>query len=97
MMASQIATFRGSAAQCFFGIIALTSVTFVCFRLKADLATTAFIYLAVIVLLALFGSYFASVVLISMAVAGLAYFFAPPVFSFAIGLPQDIALVIVFY
>jgi PAS domain S-box-containing protein len=96
MMASQIATFRGSAAQCFFGIIALTSVTFVCFRLKADLATTAFIYLAVIVLLALFGSYFASVVLITMAVAGLAYFFAPPVFSFAIDLPQDIALVIVF-
>jgi PAS domain S-box-containing protein len=96
MMASQIATFRGSAAQCFFGIIALTSVTFVCFRLKADLATTAFIYLAVIVLLSLFGSYFASVVLITMAVAGLAYFFAPPVFSFAIDLPQDIALVIVF-
>src|SRR5580704_5988671 len=96
MMASQIATFRGSAAQCFFGIIALTSVTFVCFRLKADLATTAFIYLAVIVLLSLFGSYFASVFLITMAVAGLAYFFAPPVFSFAIDLPQDIALVIAF-
>jgi len=96
MMVSQIATFRGSAAQCFFGIIALTSVTYVCFRLKADLATTAFIYLAVIVLLSLFGSYFASVVLITMAVAGLAYFFAPPVFSFAIDLPQDIALVIVF-
>jgi PAS domain S-box-containing protein len=96
MMPSQIATFRRSAAQCFCGIIALTLVTFVCFRLKADLATTAFIYLAVIVLLSLIGSYLASVVLTLIAVAGLAYFFAPPVFSFTIDLPQDIALVIVF-
>jgi hypothetical protein len=68
MMPSQIATFRGSAAQCFVGVIALTLVTFVCFRLKADLATTAFIYLAVLVLLSLFGSYFASVFLILVAV-----------------------------
>jgi K+-sensing histidine kinase KdpD len=83
MMPSQIATYRGSAAQCFCGIIALTVVTVVCIRIKADLATTAFIYLAVIVLLSLFGSYFASVILIIMAVAGVAYFFAPPVFSFA--------------
>jgi PAS domain S-box-containing protein len=96
MMPSQIATFRRSAAQCFYGSIALTLVTFVCFRLKADLATTAFIYLAVIVLLSLVGSYLASVILTLIAVAGLAYFFAPPVFSFAIDLPQDIALVIVF-
>ena len=62
MMPSRIATFRGSAAQCFFGIIALTVVTFVCLRLKADLATTAFIYLAVIVLLSLIGSYVVSAV-----------------------------------
>jgi PAS domain S-box-containing protein len=95
-MPGQIATFRSSAAQCFFGIIALTVVTFVCVRLKADLATTAFIYLAVIVLLALIGSYFASAVLIVLAVAGLVYFFNPPVFSSANDLPQDIALVIVF-
>jgi PAS domain S-box-containing protein len=95
-MPGQIATFRSPAAQCFFGIIALTVVTFVCLRLKADLATTAFIYLAVIVLLSLFGSYLASVFLILTAVADLVYFFAPPVFSSAIGLPQDIALVIVF-
>jgi PAS domain S-box-containing protein len=96
MMPNQIATFRGSAAQCFFGIIALTVVTLVCLRLKADLSTMAFIYLAVIVLLSLFGSYFASAFLILMAVAGLAYFFSPPVFNSAIDLPQDIALVIVF-
>jgi PAS domain S-box-containing protein len=96
MMPSQIAMFRRSAAQCFCGIIALTLVTYVCLRLKADLATTAFIYLAVVVLLSLFGSYLASVVLIFMAVAGLAYFSASPIFSSVIDLPQDIALVIVF-
>jgi PAS domain S-box-containing protein len=96
MMPSRITTFRGPAAQCFFGIIALTVVTFACFQLKADLATTAFIYLAVIVLLSLIGSYFASVVLILIAVAGLDFFFAQPAFSFAIDLPQDVALLIVF-
>jgi len=53
MMPSQITPFRRSAAQCFCGIIALSAVTFVCLWLKADLATTAFIYLAVIVLLSL--------------------------------------------
>jgi hypothetical protein len=31
MMPSQIATFRGPTAQCFYGIIALTVVTVVCF------------------------------------------------------------------
>jgi PAS domain S-box-containing protein len=96
MMPSQIATFRRSAAQCFCGIIALTVVTFVCLRLKADLATTAFIYLAVLVLLSLFGSYLASAFLILMAVAGLAYFFNPPGLRSATDLPQDIALVAVF-
>ena len=95
-MPSQIAKFQRPAAQCFCGIIALAVVTFICFRLRADLATTAFICLAVLVLLSLFGSYLASGLLILMAVAGLAYFFAPPDFGSAMGLPQDIALVIVF-
>jgi PAS domain S-box-containing protein len=95
-MPSRVATFRGSAAQSFCGIIALTLVTFVCLRLKADFATTAFIYLAIVVLLSLIGSYFASVVLILVAIASLVYFFNPPILSSTIDLPQDIALVIVF-
>ena len=96
MRPTQKAIFRGPAAQFFYGIIALTSVSFVCFQLKADNATVAFIYLVVIVLLSLMGSYFASAVLILLAVAGLNYFFTPPIFSFNIDLPQDIALLIVF-
>ena len=90
------AIFRGPTAQFFYGIIALTLVSFVCFQLKADNATVAFIYLVVIVLLSLMGSYFASAALILLAVAGLDYFFTPPIFSFNIDLPQDIALLIVF-
>jgi hypothetical protein len=69
MMPSQIAKFRRSAVQCFCGTIALAVVTFVCLRLKADLATTAFIYLAVIVLLPLIGSYVVSVVFTILSVA----------------------------
>jgi PAS domain S-box-containing protein len=95
-MENRTEIFWRAAQQCFFGCIALALATTVCFRLKADLPTTAFIYLAVIILLSLIGSYFASVVLIIVAVAGLAYFFAPPIFSFMIDLPQDVALVIVF-
>ena len=68
-MPSQIATFRRSAAQCFYGIIALALVTIACFRLKADLATAAFIYLAVIVLLSLIGSYVVSLVFTILSVA----------------------------
>jgi hypothetical protein len=61
-MPSQITPFRRSAAQCFCGIIALGVATFVCLRLKVDMATTTFIYLAVIVLLSLIDSYVVSVV-----------------------------------
>ena len=96
MMENRTETFWRAAQQYFLGCIALTLVTVLCLRLKADLATTAFIYLAVLVLVSLIGSYIASVVLVLIAIAGLAYFFNPPVFSSAIDLPQDIALVIVF-
>jgi hypothetical protein len=70
MMPSQIATFRCSAAQCFCGIIVLAVVNFVCLRLKADLATTAYIYLTVIVPLPLIGSYVVPMVFTILSVAG---------------------------
>ena len=62
-------TFWRAAQQCFFGSIALAIVTIFCFRVGANLPTTAFIYLAVIVLLFLIGSYFASVVFTILSVA----------------------------
>ena len=69
MMPSRIKTHRGPFAQYFLGIIVLTVVTFACFRLKTDLATTAFFYLALIVMLSLIGSHFASVVFTILSVA----------------------------
>lgn len=67
-----------------YGAVALASITAVCFRLRFDLATTAFLYLIVIVLLSLNGSFLLSAVLSLMACGCLAYYFAPPIFSFEI-------------
>jgi PAS domain S-box-containing protein len=72
-----------------YGAIALTLLTLICFQLRFDLATTAFLYLIVIVLLSLNGSFLLSAVLSLMAVGCLAYFFAPPLFSFEIADPRE--------
>ena len=86
----------GSVAQGFFGSIALALVTLACFSLGLDLATTAFAYLIVIVLLSLMGSFYVSAVLSIIAVAALNYFFAPPIFNFRVDQAQDSLLVIAF-
>jgi PAS domain S-box-containing protein len=96
MMHHETTSFWASAAPCFFGGIALALVTLACFQLELGLATTAFAYLIVIVLFSLMGSFSLSAVLSTMAVAGLSYFFAPPIFSFRIDYPQDSVLVIAF-
>jgi hypothetical protein len=49
--------FRNSAAHCFFGSIGLVLLTFICFRLKLDLATTGFAYLTLIAVLPLNGNF----------------------------------------
>jgi two-component system, LuxR family, sensor kinase FixL len=85
-----------SVAQGFFGGIALVFVTMACFSLGVDLATTAFAYLIVIVLLSLMGSFYVSAVLSIIAVAALNYFFAPPIFNFRVDEPQDAVLVLAF-
>ena len=77
--------FWHSVALGFFGGIALALVTLACFRLGLDLATTAFAYLIVIVLLSLMGSFYVSAVLSIIAVVALNYFFASPIFNFRVG------------
>jgi PAS domain S-box-containing protein len=71
-------------------------VTLVFFWLHVDLASTAFGYLIVIVLFSLMGSFTASALLAIMSVAGLAYFFAPPIFSFRIDNSEHIVVVVAF-
>lgn len=77
MTPSQIAILRSSAAQCFYGIIALTLVTLPCLPPAKGRPRNDSLYL--------FGCDRA------------AAYFAPPASSFAIDLPEDIALVIAFF
>jgi ABC-type branched-subunit amino acid transport system permease subunit len=55
MLHNQNERFWRVVAQYLSGSIAIALLTFVCFRLRFDLATTAFLYLIVIVLLSLQG------------------------------------------
>jgi len=55
-------------AQFLSGSVALALLTFVCFRLQLNLATTACLYLIVIVLLSLLGSFLSAAVVSLIAV-----------------------------
>jgi PAS domain S-box-containing protein len=96
MKLGQTTNFRDFAAQFFLGSIALALATLAFFRLHIDLASTAFAYLVMIVLFSLMGSFTASALLSIVAVAGLAYFFAPPMFNFWIDDPQHLVVVVAF-
>jgi K+-sensing histidine kinase KdpD len=94
MMRNQTTNFRNLAAQFFLGSIALALVSLVFFWFQVDLASTASAYLMVIVPFSLMGSFTASALLAIMAVAGLAYCFAPPSFDFRIDAPTGGGVVI---
>jgi signal transduction histidine kinase len=83
-------------AQCLSGSMAIALLTFVCFRLRLNLATTAFLYLIIIVLVSLQGSFLLSGVFSLIAVGCLSYYFTPPIFSFRIGDPLDAVAIAAF-
>src|SRR5713101_8176877 len=87
---------RRAVAQCLFGSVALGVVTFVCFRAQFNLATAAFLYLMVIICLSLQGSFISSAVVSLLGVMGLAYFFAPPIFSLRVDDPFNMVPIIAF-
>jgi PAS domain S-box-containing protein len=84
------------AAQLLLGSLGLALVTFVFLGFHADLATTAFAYLVVLLLLSLLGSFAASALLSIIAVASLNYFFVPPTLRWTIDNPQDVIAVAAF-
>lgn len=88
--------FWRAVAQCLYGCLGLALLTFVCFRLGLSVGTTACLYLIVIVLLSLQGSFLSSAVVSLIAVGCLAYYFAPPIFSFRVRDPFDGVAVIAF-
>ncbi|MBB4370721.1 PAS domain S-box-containing protein [Bradyrhizobium sp. cir1] len=96
-MRSPISSLECSAPQFTFGSIALAVVTLACLYLHAHFAATAFAYLLVVLLFSLMGSFIASSALCIVAIAALAYYFAPPAFSLRIDDPQDLPVVVAFF
>ena len=65
------------------GCLLIGTITVVCYRLQLNLSITGFIYLIVVVLQSLVGSFASSAAVSVVAVLCLDFFFTPPLFSFA--------------
>ena len=85
--------FWRSAAQCLLGGIAVALVTFVCFRLNVSITTAALLYLIVVVLASLMGSFVLSAVVSIIAILCLDYFFTEPRFNIDLTLSEPLDLV----
>lgn len=96
MTPNQTRSFAGSAAQFFLGGLALALVTLAFHQIHADISTTAFADLVVILLFSLIGSFAAAVLLCLLSVASLIFFFAPPALSFVVDDPRHIVVVAAF-
>jgi signal transduction histidine kinase len=88
--------FRRVGENSLIGALAVGSVTLVCYRLHASLATVGFLYLSVIVLLSSIGSFFPSALISILAVGCLDYFFAPPIFSLRVIDPLNVVAITTF-
>src|SRR5579863_4733083 len=85
-----------SAAQSLVGIVGVSLLTFVCFRLDARAGISALLYLAVVVVLAGTDAFVPSVIVSVVAVVCLDYFFIPPIFSLELANPLDIVALFAF-
>jgi K+-sensing histidine kinase KdpD len=83
----------GSAAL---GTAAIALVTFVCFRLQLNVATTGFLLLLVIVVQSLFSGFIASAIVSVIATACLDYFIVPPILEWQIDNPIDVVALTTF-
>jgi signal transduction histidine kinase len=85
-----------SAKQGLLGAIGLALLTFICFRLQVGLATAALLFLMVVVLMSLTGSFVSSTVVSVLAVGCLDYFFTTPLFTLGMNDLQSYVAMIVF-
>ena len=85
--------FWRSAAQCLLGGIAVALVTFVCLRLAVSITTAALLYLIVVVLASLTGSFVLSAVVSIIAILCLDYFFTEPRFTIDLTFREPLNLV----
>jgi C4-dicarboxylate-specific signal transduction histidine kinase len=88
--------FGSTAAEFLLASIAIALVTLFCLRLQLNLATAAFLYRIIIIVLSLRGRIVSSAVVTLIASACLAYYFAPPIFSFRVDDPFHVYAIITF-
>jgi len=82
-----------SAAPFLFGVVGLAPVTLICFWIHIGLGTVALLYLMVVVLVSLKGSFVSSALVSLLAVLCLDYFFTTPLFTIAMNdLPNYTAI-----
>jgi len=84
------------AAQFLLGAVGVALITYVCFRTGFGPGRTTLIYLILLTLVSLFGSFSTSFVLSLIAVGCLNYFFVEPLFSFAVDDLDDIVTLAAF-
>jgi PAS domain S-box-containing protein len=96
MSPNQTSRFWHSAALCVVGSIGVALLTFVCYRLDVDPVTAALLYLIVIVLVSLRGSFVPAAVVSIIAILCLNYFFTPPLFHVAMHDPLDVVALMTF-
>jgi K+-sensing histidine kinase KdpD len=85
------------ASQFLLGIAGVAAITYVCFWVGFGMGRTVFVYLILIALVSLLGTFSVSVVLSIIAVACLNYFFVPPLFEFRVDDPDDIVRLAAFF
>jgi signal transduction histidine kinase len=84
-----------SAAPGLFGTIGLALLTLICFRLQVGLAAAALLYMMLVVLVSLKGSFISSTVVSMLAIGCLDYFFTTPLFTLGVNdLPNYVAIIV---
>jgi len=81
MMTTAIHKVSRSVVPGLLGAVGLALVTFICFRFQVGLATAALLYLMIVVLMSLKGSFVSSTVVSALAAGCLDYFFTAPLFT----------------
>jgi two-component system sensor histidine kinase KdpD len=92
----QTNTVRSPMIQAVPGCLLIGLITLVCYRLQLNLSITGFVYLIVVVLQSLVGTFVSSAAVSAVAVLCLDFFFTPPLFSFEVTNPLDILALISF-
>jgi len=78
------------------GASAFAAATWLCYRLNWNAATTACVYLIIIVVSSLAGSFLLAVLFSLVAAACLDYYFTEPVFTFAVAKVEDLSALTAF-